>query len=199
MPVKTRITNKGTIDEKGASSFTIEYLGDSTNPFLRVNQAGRVQTGSLSQCRRYEWIEEGAGNQYISSSGYSVISVNGLPTIERRGLTSWSPGSSVFSFESVGDLFTIQYNALVVPDSGNPVLHIDFLLSGSDPTDLSISHRHHMSIERTVRTADDHTHIQGVFNIVADVHLVTSGAQLVGLTDGQGITIVSSSLLIKDG
>jgi hypothetical protein len=189
-------------------SFEIPGLSNSDDRLIQINTNGIITssvlipntifTGSAATHPRYEYYKH-SGSQVISGSTHVDFYVNGLDNHINGGLTSWNTGSSIFMPPELGGVYTLRLEGEVLPVGGNPIFHIDFLLSGSDLNLLDEDFRHKQTVELAVRNSGPHQHFHGIFVVFADADLYVSGGIFKALTSGPSITLTTTALMIKEG
>lgn len=180
----------------GSSSLNIPNLGNTNKSIVAISPSGTVENVSLSEKVRYEYYEHAAVPQSVDTTS-SQLFINGATDVVNGGLSTWNTASSAFQPEGIGRVYTLRYAGLIDPVGGNPVLHVDFDLSGSDFTrEWS---RHHQSEENLIRNTGLHQHVHAVFTVFVDEDLFVSGGVIHAETSTGIVSIASSSIMVKEG
>lgn len=198
---KITIDDRGIVEELPLepTTITVEHFANDKNPSLSVDEDGLVGTGSLARLTRFEYHEHGGGTQTTTTgSVFDVVEIDGAFDSFDGGLSTWNTTTNTFYPEEPNSIWTLRFAGQLEPVGGNPIFHLDLIISGSDPEDV-IGFRHHQSVEQTIRNVADHIHVQGVFVLFADQDMFVSGAQFKMHAEGDVVTLNSASLLIKEG
>jgi hypothetical protein len=199
---KVRIDKRGLVTTgppEDPTTLNVDHFANTKNKLLSADVNGKVTPVTVASGSRFEYYEHGGGEQIISASdGFLPVQIDGAMDSFNGGLTGWNTSSNVFQPEEVNSIYTLRFAGEVVPVGGNPIYHLDFVVSGSDP-DQVVGFRHHQSIEQTIRNTADHIHIHGVFVVFVDQDLFVSGGQFKMHTESTTLTLASASVLIKEG
>jgi hypothetical protein len=178
----------------------VEHLANDRESLVYVDDRGTALTGSIARLTRFEYHEHNGLTQEITGGlVWTQVQINDLGDSYDGGLTTWDPTTSVFRPDNVGDVYSFRVAGTIDPVGGNPVLNLDFILSGSDPNDPSLSFRHHQSYEMLIRATVPHVHVQANYTIFADEDLFVSGGILVATSTGTTLTLHSASIMVKEG
>lgn len=199
--VKTIINEKGVIGKPhSAGQLNIEFLKNNHDGIIWADSNGQIQSGTIAQKTSYQSEVHLDGVQEISSSVDSIIVINGLgPNSQNRNLTIFNTGTNIFNFPEVGGVYTIRFAGLADPVDGNPFLHIDFIVSGSDSSNHDVAATTRLSWETQVRNKQDHIHILAVYPVFVTEELFLSGGVLVADVESNAVNIISASVFIKEG
>jgi len=165
-----------------------------------IIDVGNVNS-NINSKRNYEFYEHSGSQTASGSLVFTPLAINGTNDSLLFGLSTWDTSSFVFQPAEINRTYTLRMEGEMAPIAGDPVFRVDFAVSGASPNSVALGHfRHHQSVDVLVRNvAGAHQHVHAVFEVFADADLFASGGQLYIASDGPEITLLSASLMIKNG
>jgi hypothetical protein len=198
----------GTVQVKSGSfnltgSFSGSFVGNFSGSYNGVSYPiGGTISGTLdglANSVKFQFSEH-SGTQLIPDVSYAPMKINGIHDSVNGGLNLWNTVTNVFKPTTINSVYTLRVTGKTAPTggSGNQIIHLSFLLSGSDPH--AYNGRNGQEYEVGARSGLDHVHLHAMFTCFSDQDLVTSGAQIyMTTTINSGIELLSCSIFIKEG
>lgn len=143
----------------------------------------------------FAYFEHFDSSQLFTNASQTQIFINGNRDLVDGGLTSlWNRTTSKFIPTVTSKSYSLIFEGLVLPQTTSPTFHLDLVFSGSTP-DFG---RKHQGTEFYIRNSGLGQHIHSVFELIITDELVASGAIFLASSSGATITMLSSSVWIKE-